>query len=97
VGLIQRVVEAAGIATISISLSKELTRRVKPPRAVYTGFPMGHPLSYPGQSFRQIEILRILLKHLQAIDSPGCLVELDLTENNDPRSFTLISKNRSSN
>jgi D-proline reductase (dithiol) PrdB len=84
VGLIQRVVEAAGIATISVSLSKEITRKVKPPRAIYTGFPLGHPLSFPGQSFRQLQILRLLLKYLQEIDVPGTLIELDLTEDDDP-------------
>jgi D-proline reductase (dithiol) PrdB len=89
VGLIQRVVEAAGISTISISLSKEVTRKVNPPRAVYTGFPMGHPLSYPGQSSRQIHILRILLKHLKKIDTPGFLVELDLTEKDDTRGIRM--------
>ena len=88
-GLIQRVVEAAGIATISISLSKEVTRKVNPPRAVYTGFPMGHPLSYPGQTSRQIQILRILLKHLKKMDTPGCLVELDLTQKDDPRGIRI--------
>jgi D-proline reductase (dithiol) PrdB len=84
VGLIQRVIEAAGIATISISLSKEISCKVNPPRAVYTGFPLGHPLSFPGQSFRQLQILRVLLKCLREIKSPGTLLELNLTENDDP-------------
>jgi D-proline reductase (dithiol) PrdB len=84
VGLIQRVIEAAGIATISISLSKEISCKVKPPRAVYTGFPLGHPLSFPGQSFRQLQILRVLLKCLRKINSPGTLLELNLTEDEDP-------------
>jgi hypothetical protein len=84
VGLIQRVIEAAGIATISVSLSKEITRKVKPARAVYTGFPLGHPLSFPGQSFRQIQILRVLLKGLREIKSPGTLLEIDLTKGDDP-------------
>ena len=88
-GLIQRVVEAAGIATISISLSKDVTRKVKPPRAVYTGFPMGHPLSYPGQTSRQIQIRRILLEHLKKMDTPGSLVELDLTQKDDPRGIRI--------
>lgn len=83
-GLIQRIVEAAGIATISISLSKEISCKVKPPRAVYTGFPLGHPLSFPGQSFRQLQILRVLLKCLREINSPGTLFELILTEDDDP-------------
>jgi D-proline reductase (dithiol) PrdB len=90
VGLIQRLIEAAGIATISISLSKEVTRKVNPPRAVYTGFPMGHPLGYPGQTLRQIQVLRILLKYLKEIDFPGCMVELDLTEKDDPGGIRIV-------
>ena len=82
-GLIQRAVEAAGIATISISLSKEITRKVKPPRAVYTGLPLGHPLGFPGQTFRQLQVLRLMLHHLQQIESPGTLIERDLSEKDD--------------
>jgi hypothetical protein len=84
VGLIQRVIETAEIATISITLSKEISGKVKPPRAIYPGFTLGHPLSFPGQSFRQLQILRILLKYLQEIDTPGTLIELNLTEDEDP-------------
>lgn len=83
VGLIQRAVEAAGIATISISLSKEISQKVLPPRAVYPGFPLGHPIAFPGETFRQKQILRLLLKYLKKIDSPGTIAELDLTESND--------------
>jgi D-proline reductase (dithiol) PrdB len=84
VGLIQRIIEAEGIATISVSLSKDITCKIKPPRAIYTGFPLGHPLSFPGQSFRQLQILRVLLKCLREIKLPGTLLELDLTEDQDP-------------
>ena len=84
-GLIQRAVEAVGIATISITLSKEITRRVKPPRAVCTNLPMGHPLGFPGQRFRQIQVLRLLLKHLKNIQVPGTIIDLDLTESDDPK------------
>ena len=83
-GLIQRVIESAGIATISISLSKEITRKIKPARAVYTGFPLGHPLGFPGQTSRQIQIIRILLKQLKEMDTPGFMAELDLTLKDDP-------------
>jgi D-proline reductase (dithiol) PrdB len=83
VGLIQRAVEAAGIPTISVSLSTEITRKVNPPRAVYTGLPLGHPLGFPGQAFRQLQILRLILRYLEEIDSPGTLIELDLSVAND--------------
>jgi D-proline reductase (dithiol) PrdB len=79
VGLIQRTIEAEGIATISISLSREITKTVLPPRALFVGFPLGHPIAFPGQIFRQRQILRLLLKYLKNIDSPGTIVELNLT------------------
>ena len=82
-GLIQRAVEAAGIATISISLSKEISQKVLPPRAVYPGFPLGHPIAFPGETFRQKQVLRLLLEYLKKIDSPGTIVEFDLTESDD--------------
>jgi len=78
VGLIQRVIEAAGISTISITLSKEITRKVRPPRAVFTGFPLGHPVGYPGESRSQLETLRVLLSSLETIDLAGTIVEPDL-------------------
>jgi D-proline reductase (dithiol) PrdB len=84
VGLIQRAVEAAGIATISITFSKEITRKVRPPRAVFTNLPLGHPLGFPDQRFRQIQILRLLLKYLNDIESPGTIIDLDLTQSDDP-------------
>ncbi|MEN8808787.1 MAG: hypothetical protein ABF291_15025 [Desulfobacterales bacterium] len=83
-GLIQRAVEAAGIATISITFSKEITRKVRPPRAVFTHMPLGHPLGFPDQRFRQIQILRLLLKYLNDIESPGTIIDLDLTQSDDP-------------
>jgi hypothetical protein len=79
VGLIQRVIEAAGIATISITLSREITKKVRPPRALYPGFPLGQPIAFPGQALSQLQVLRLLLKYLVEIDSPGTIVELDLT------------------
>jgi D-proline reductase (dithiol) PrdB len=84
VGLIQRVIEAAGIATISITLSKDITRQVKPPRAIYPGYPLGHPLGFPGQALRHLQLLRVLLKYLEEIHSPGTLVELNSSDCQDP-------------
>ncbi len=78
-GLIQRAVEAVGIASISITLSREITRKVNPPRAVYSGYPLGHPLGFPGQAFLQLQMLRLLLKNIEEIDSPGTIVELNLS------------------
>ena len=82
-GLIQRAIEIAGIATISITLSDEITRKVHPPRALNPGFPLGHPIAFPGQILRQLKVLRLLLKFLEELDSPGSIVKCDLTDSDD--------------
>lgn len=83
-GLIQRIIEAAGIATISITLSRGISHKVKPPRAVYTGFPLGHPFAFPHQRFRQLQLLRLLLNHLESMDTPGQIAVHKLTHDGDP-------------
>ena len=82
-GLIQRTIEAAGIATISISLSKDISQKVLSPRAVYTGLPLGHPMAFPGETFRQKQILLLLLKYLKKMNSPGTIADLDVTQSDD--------------
>jgi len=77
VGLIQRSIEDQGIATISISLSKEITGKIRPPRAVFFGSLLGHPISYPGQVSHQLCVLRFLLKYLEEIPTPGTIIDID--------------------
>lgn len=79
-GLIQRVIEARGIATISVSSSLEITRKVRPPRVLFPGLQLGHPVGFPGQIHEQQTVLRLLLRYLQAIKEPGTIVEIDLTD-----------------
>ncbi len=57
VGLIQRVVEAAGISTVSITLIEDITRRVKPPRALSVPYGFGHPLGEPNNPALQHAII----------------------------------------
>ncbi|MCJ8502627.1 hypothetical protein [Desulfatitalea alkaliphila] len=83
-GLIQRIIEAAGIATISVTLSRGISKQVKPPRAVYTGFPLGHPFGFPHQNFRQQQLLRLLLHYLAVLETPGEIVVHKLTQDGDP-------------
>lgn len=90
-GLIQRVIETAGISTISVSLSKEITQKLRPPRAVFPGFPLGHPMGFPGRSTQQLKMLRILLNGIETIDSAGTLITVDPTDIGDPADeYTVI-------
>jgi hypothetical protein len=47
VGLIQSVIEKTGIPTVSITLLREITERVRPPRALFVDRPLGFPLGEP--------------------------------------------------
>ena len=76
-GLIQRAIEAEGIPTISISLSRTITEKVKPPRALLVPFPLGHPMGNPFDSKIQRQILMGGLKWLKEIEKPGTIVELN--------------------
>ena len=74
-GLIQRAIEEEGIPTISISLNRTITERVKPPRALLVGFPLGHPMGNPFDDGRQRQILLAGLKYLKEIGDPGTIVD----------------------
>ena len=74
-GLIQRAVESAGIPTIGITLQKEVTRRVKPPRALYLRYPFGHPMGEAFAVRQQRAILVTALRALETLTGPGAIVE----------------------
>jgi hypothetical protein len=74
VGLIQRLVEEEGIATVSISLNLAITRKVKPPRALYPGFGLGHPMGEAHNPGLQLQVLRDALGLLEADLEPGSVV-----------------------
>ncbi|MDX1622761.1 MAG: hypothetical protein R3199_02120 [Gemmatimonadota bacterium] len=56
-GLVQREIEEAGLPTVSISLEKEITRRLAPPRALFVRWPFGHPLGEPDHVLQQRRML----------------------------------------
>ncbi len=57
VGLIQSIVEKAGIPTVSITLLREVTERVAPPRALFVDLPLGYPLGAPDNASLQTRII----------------------------------------
>jgi D-proline reductase (dithiol) PrdB len=77
VGLIQRTIEAKGIPTVGITLQKEITKRVMPPRALYLRYPFGHPLGEAFHAKQQRTILLEALKGLEIVEEPGTILEPD--------------------
>ena len=76
VGLIQRAIEEEGIPTISISLNRTITEKVKPPRSLLLAFPLGHPMGDPFDEEGQRHLLTDGLNYLKTIEQPGTIVDL---------------------
>ncbi len=75
-GLIQREIEKAGIPTIGISIVREYTERVKPPRTIFLKWPFGHPLGEPFNRAQQRAVLNEAFKALYSIDKPGEIIDV---------------------
>jgi hypothetical protein len=76
VGLVQREIERAGISTIGISIVRDYTEKVRPPRSVFLHWPFGHPLGEPGNVLQQRTVLFETFKALYAIPKPGEIIDL---------------------
>jgi D-proline reductase (dithiol) PrdB len=76
VGLVARVIEAAGIPTVLVSTGRDLTFQVRPPRSVFVNFPMGNPFGRPGDREQQTRILLDALHIVETAREGGTLVDL---------------------
>lgn len=63
-GLLQSIIEKTGIATVSISLLLDVTKRVQPPRVLALDEPLGYPLGEPNNADLQKRILLAALNLL---------------------------------
>jgi len=70
VGALGHAFEEAGIATAQISLVREHTARIRPPRALYVPYEFGRPFGRPGDSALQLRILRALLSLFERAAGP---------------------------
>jgi D-proline reductase (dithiol) PrdB len=72
------VIEAAGIPTVSITLLREITERVAPPRALFVDRPLGFPLGRAHDEPLQRRILVSALEMLSVeISGPLLIVFAD--------------------
>jgi D-proline reductase (dithiol) PrdB len=76
VGLIQSIIERAGIPTASVSVLREVTERVDPPRVLFADFPLGYPLGAPNDEALQTRVILAMLTLLKEDVPPGARWEL---------------------
>jgi hypothetical protein len=62
--------EEAGLVTVGISLVREHTEKLKPPRALWVPFPFGLPVGHPDDAAEQRAVLDALLALLDEPDVP---------------------------
>ncbi|MGZ6970816.1 MAG: hypothetical protein ACXVID_04065 [Thermoanaerobaculia bacterium] len=68
VGLIAGALERRGIATTSVTMLKEVTEKVRTPRALAVPYALGYPLGKPNDAALQA---RILAAAFALLDAPG--------------------------
>jgi D-proline reductase (dithiol) PrdB len=76
VGLIQRMVEEAGIPTISMGNAEDRMAHIKPPRALLVKFARGSMFGEPGNVDRQRRIILDALSALKTMTEPGTIKKL---------------------
>jgi hypothetical protein len=71
VGLVQNALEAARIATVSVTMVPYVTLGVRVPRALYARVPYGNPFGDPHQSEAQRAILETAIAWLYHAREPN--------------------------
>ena len=67
--------EREGLATVSVSIVKEITLALRPPRAVFVPWPLGHPFGKVENLEQQRAVLYDMIELLESADAPGTLIE----------------------
>ena len=67
----QRAIEKRGIPTVSISVALDVTEHIKPPRALFLPFMMGHHFGVPFHAEMQRRIITEALDFLRTAKASG--------------------------
>ncbi len=82
-GLIARELEAHGIATVCLTSAYSITAAVRPPRALYVDYPLGHTSGKPFDEANQQHIVRSALRLVHTAGRPGVIVDGGYTWSED--------------
>jgi hypothetical protein len=81
VGALGQYIESAGVATTQVSLIREHTEAIQPPRALWVPFILGRPFGVPNDAAFQERVLLAALRLLEASTGP---VLVDFPEDAPP-------------
>ena len=75
----QRAIERRGISTVSVTVARDVTEHLKPPRAVFLPFMMGHHFGVPFHRKLQRRIILEALDRLTQAKQSGEIHDLPIT------------------
>ena len=75
----QRAIERRGIPTVSITVARDITEHVKPPRAIFVPFMMGHHFGVPFHRELQRRIILAALDQLSTAEQSGHIESIPTT------------------
>lgn len=76
--VLARLVEAAGIPTVIVTMMPDIADALLAPRVVGVEFPFGHPFGLPGERAMQRRVLSTALTVLAGAPRPGTRVDVDI-------------------
>ncbi len=74
--VLARVIEAAGISTVTVTAMPDLAERLGVPRIVGVEFPFGHTLGHAGEREEQMKVIRDALRVLRDASEPNTVEHL---------------------
>ncbi len=75
----QRAIERRGIPTVSVTVARDVTEHLKPPRAVFLPFMMGHHFGVPFHRDLQRRIILEALDRLTLAEQSGEIHAIPIT------------------
>ncbi len=75
----QRAIERRGIPTVSVTVARDVTEHLKPPRAVFLPFMMGHHFGVPFHRDLQRRIILEALDRLTQAEQSGEIYTIPVT------------------
>ena len=83
-GLMSRLLEQNGIASVVMGCAKDIVELVGVPRLLFSDFPLGNAAGRPGDGASQVFTLELVLRTLEAAPGPRTTVQSPLRWSADP-------------
>jgi len=77
VPVLARVIEAAGIPTVLVTMMPDLAMKLRPARVVGVEFPFGHNFGPPGNDALMEQVARTACRALAEAQEPGYRLDVD--------------------